>query len=180
MSLAPQGVDSVKSGLDDSVKNGCPGLVFYAVDKSGKTLVEHATGTVGVDSQEPMDKDNTMFWIASCTKLVTAVAALQLVEQGKIALDDADAVKKILPELAEKKVFADGVNGAPQERDITFRMLLAHTAGFAYAFIDPRMKAREGLEGEHGDKNDILDAPLVNQPGSMWEYGVSHSTTNTS
>lgn len=161
----------MKGVLDHFVKDGSPGLVFAAVDKSGKILVEHASGTVGVESKEPMDKDNTIFWVASCTKLVAVIGVLQLVEQGKIPLDDAEFVKKILPELKDKKVYPDGVNGVEKERDITVRMFLSHTAGFGYAFIDPRIGGE--IEGLYGDKNDILNARILNQPGSMWEYGVS-------
>lgn len=176
MPLSTQGVESVKGILDSAVKDGAPGVVFTAVDKSGNTLVEHAAGTVGVDSKEPMDKDKTVFWIASCTKIVTAIAVLQLVEQGKIPLDDAEFVKKVLPEIQGKKVYADGINGADQERGVTVSMLLSHTAGFAYAFTDPRVSTANGIEGVTGDKNDVLNGRLVNQPGSMWEYGVSKLT----
>ena len=161
MPLSSQGVQGVKDVLDGFVKDGSPGLVFSAVDKSGTILVEHAAGTVGVDSSEPMDKDATIFWIASCTKLVTAIAVLQLVEQGKIPLDDADFVKKVVPEISKKKVYADGVTPADQQKDVTVRMLLSHTAGFGYAFIDPRAEAPGGIEGQTGDKSDILNSKLV-------------------
>jgi CubicO group peptidase (beta-lactamase class C family) len=117
--------------------------------------------------------NDTMFWIASCTKLVTAIAVLQLVEQGKVALDDAEAIKKYAPEISKKQVYADGINGADQEKDVTMRMLLSHTAGFGYTFFDPRIPAAHEIEGQTGDKNDILNARMVNQPGSTWEYGVS-------
>jgi CubicO group peptidase (beta-lactamase class C family) len=173
MPLSTKGVQGVKDVLDGFVKDGSPGLVFSAVDKAGKILVEHAAGTVGVESQEPMDKDNTIFWLASCTKIVTAIAVLQLVEQGKVPLDDAEFVKKVMPEITDKKVYADGVTPADQQNDITVRMMLSHTAGFAYAFIDPRIQIEGGLEGVNGDRNDILNSKLVNQPGSMWEYGIS-------
>lgn len=174
MPLSTQGVEGVKGILDSFVKDGSPGLVFTATDKSGNILVEHAAGNIGVESKEPLNSD-TIFWIASCTKLVTAVAVLQLVEQGKISLDDAEFVKKIAPEISQKQVFADGVNGAPQEKDVTVRMLLSHTAGFGYTFFDPRVPKPNGnpIEGLTGDKNDILNARLVNQPGSTWEYGVN-------
>jgi CubicO group peptidase (beta-lactamase class C family) len=171
MPLSAQGVQGVKSLLDAVTSEGptgSPGLAFHAVDRSGKTLVEHQAGNLGIDSKEAID-DNTLFWIASCTKLVTAVALLQLVEQGKISLDDAEAIKKHAPEISKKKVYADGVNGVDQQNPVTLRMLLAHTAGFGYAFFDPRLEALEGIEG----LDDILNARLVNQPGSMWEYGVS-------
>lgn len=173
MPLSAQGVQGVKDVLDGFVKDGSPGLVFSAVDKSGNVLVSHAAGTLGVDSSSPMDKDTTIFWLASCTKLVTAIAVLQLVEQGKIPLDDASFVKKTMPEIQTKKVYADGVNPADQAKDVTVRMLLAHTAGFAYAFIDPRAQSAVPLEGATGDRNDILNGRLVNQPGTMWEYSSS-------
>ena len=173
MPLSTKGVQDVKDVLNGFVNDGSPGLVFSAVDKAGNTLVEHAAGTVGVDSTEEMNKDDTVFWIASCTKLITAIAALQLVEQGKISLDDAEFVKKITPEIKEKKVYADGVTPADQEKDVTVRMLLSHTAGFAYGFADPRIPQNGSIEGRGGDKNDILNGRLVNQPGSMWEYGTS-------
>lgn len=173
MPLSQQGVQGVKDVMENFVKDGSPGLVFSAIDKNGNILVEHAAGTVGVDSSTLMDKDATLFWMASCTKLVTAIAVMQLVEQGKIPLDDAEFVKKVAPEIQEKKVYADGVTPADQENDVTVRMLLAHTAGFGYGFLDARAKGEKPIEGVNGDKNDIVNAKLLNQPGSMWEYGVN-------
>ncbi|KAF3004271.1 GPI transamidase component [Curvularia kusanoi] len=175
MPLSAQGVQGVKSVLDKFTSEGptgAPGLSFHAVDRSGKTLVEHQAGNLSVDSKQAVNED-TLFWIASCTKLVTAVALLQLVEQGKIALDDAEAIKKILPELSDKKVYADGVNGADQENAVTLRQLLSHTAGFGYAFFDARLTSAGEIEGQAGDVNDVLNARMVNQPGSMWEYGIN-------
>jgi hypothetical protein len=67
MPLSAEGVKNVKSILDSVTsegKSGAPGLVFVAVDKEGKTLVEHAAGTKGVDSPEKVDMDTT-YWIAS-------------------------------------------------------------------------------------------------------------------
>ncbi|KAF9698863.1 hypothetical protein EKO04_003154 [Ascochyta lentis] len=175
MPLSDQGVQGIKSLLDAVTSEGpagSPGLAFHAVDRSGKTLVEHQAGNLGIDSKQAID-ENTLFWIASCTKLVTAVALLQLVEQGKIGLDDAEAIKKYAPEISKKQVYADGVNGADQQNPVTLRMLLSHTAGFGYSFFDPRLQAPGDIEGQKGDVNDILNSRLVNQPGSTWEYGVN-------
>ena len=175
MPLSDQGVQGVKSLLDAVTSEGptgSPGLAFHAVDRTGKTLVEHQAGNLSIDSKKAID-ENTVFWIASCTKLVTIVALLQLVEQEKIGLDDAEAIKKYAPEISKKLVYADGVNGAEQQNPVTLRMLLSHTAGFAYSFFDPRAQNEGSLEGQDGSVNDILNARLVNQPGSMWEYGVS-------
>lgn len=131
MPLTTQGVQSVKSILDGVTsegKTGVPGLVFIAVDKSGNTLVEHASGTRSIDSKDAVDLDTT-FWFASCTKIVTSIACLQLVEQGTLSLDDPEIIKKYAPEIGKKKVYADGVTPAEQERPVTLRMLLSHTAG---------------------------------------------------
>lgn len=181
MPLSSQSVQNVKAILDGVTsegKSGTPGLVFVAVDKSGKTLIEHASGTKSIDSKDPVDMDTT-FWIASMTKIVTTIALLQLVEQGKLALDDPEQIKKYAPEIGKKKVFADGVTPAEQQNPVTLRMLLAHTAGFAYAFWDPRVNMRGrpiGIDEFAGDVQDLYDSPMVNQPGSMWEYGVRLST----
>jgi CubicO group peptidase (beta-lactamase class C family) len=177
MPLSTQAVQSVKSILDGVTsegKSGSPGLVFVAVDKNGQTLVEHASGTKSIESEEPVDLD-TSFWIASCTKLVTSIAAMQLVEQGKLLLDDPETVKKYAPEIGKKKVYADGRTPAEQHTPVTLRMLLAHTAGFAYTFLDPRvgMYSRPiGVDEFAGDEKDLLNMPLFNQPGQVWEYGV--------
>jgi CubicO group peptidase (beta-lactamase class C family) len=94
---------------------------------------------------------------------------LQLVEQGKISLDDGEFVKKIAPEISQKKVYADGITAADQQKDVTVRMLLSHTAGFAYSFLDPRVQVNEFT----GEESAITSSPMVNQPGTMWEYGIN-------
>lgn len=177
MPISTQAVENVKQILDGATSggpSGSPGLSFIAIDRSGNTLVEHASGTKGVNSKEPMDSDTT-FWIASMTKIVATIALLQLVEQGKLSLDDPETIKKYAPEIGKKKVYADGATPADQQKPVTLRMLLAHTAGFGYAFFDPRvnMVGRPiGIEEFTGDVHDFLESPMVNQPGSMWEYGV--------
>ena len=182
MPLSPQSKNSITRTLDTAVQNGVPGLVFHAVDASGHTLISHATGNLGASTACPIDSSQTLFWIGFCTKLVTAIAVLQLVEQGKIPLDDENWVARIAPEIKAKKVFRAGTwgNGEEQARGVTVGMLLSHTAGFGYRFLDARCgdgkEEEEGkgwVEGVGGDVNDILGARMVNQPGSMWEYGVS-------
>lgn len=161
MPLSAQGAQTVKTVIDGVTKEGptgANGLVFVAVDKEGKTLVEHASGTRSVNSKDPMDMDTSFCrsssmpfisssdlnsaGIASCTKIVATIAVLQLVEQGSIPLDDPEFIKKLAPEIGAKKVYADGVNGVEQQGSVTMRMLLNHTAGFAYAFFDPRVSMR--------------------------------------
>jgi CubicO group peptidase (beta-lactamase class C family) len=166
MPLSAQSVQNVKSILDGSTsqgKSGNPGLVFVAVDRSGQTLVEHASGTKSIGSKEPVDLD-TSFWIASMTKIVTTIALLQLVEQGKLSLDDPEQVKQYAPEIGQKKVYPDGATPQEQKGQVTLRMLLAHTSGFAYAFLDPRVEMYgrpTGVDEFQGDVKDILDSPMV-------------------
>ncbi|KAF2271061.1 beta-lactamase/transpeptidase-like protein [Lojkania enalia] len=178
MPLSPESIQNVTSILDGATSkgiSGAPGLVFLAVDKSGHTLVEHASGTRGVNSKDPMDM-NTTFWIASMTKIVTTIACMQLYEQGKMPLDDAEFVEKWAPEIGKKRVFVDGVTPQDQQGKVTVRMLLAHTAGFGYTFLDPRPMIHGwpvGIDEFAGDEIDYISSPMVNQPGSMWEYGIS-------
>ena len=84
-------VDKVTSNPD-----GAGGIVYCAVNKNGDLIFEHASGKLGKGRQEPMTSD-TVFWIASCTKMIVGIACMQLVEQGKLALDDVALVEKIAP-----------------------------------------------------------------------------------
>ena len=96
--IASSAIPSLKSQIDAVTADptGAPGLVFAAVNKNGEIIFEHASGKVGVGKEENMSMDS-IFWIASCTKMITGIAALQLVEQGKLALDDVDLVEKLAP-----------------------------------------------------------------------------------
>lgn len=73
-----------------------PGIVYVAVNKNGDTIFEHASGKSGLGRPEDMTLDHS-FWIASCTKMITGIACMQLVEQGKLALDDVGLVEKLAP-----------------------------------------------------------------------------------
>ncbi|RMZ77996.1 hypothetical protein DV737_g4113, partial [Chaetothyriales sp. CBS 132003] len=177
MGLSAEAVNNIQSSLNtacaDSNK-GIPGLVGIAVGKDGKELFAHAAGKRGFGSQEPMTLDS-VFWIASCTKMITAVAAMQLVEQGKLSLDDADQISKICPEVANAKVLQPDGTLAPQKKPITLRMLLTHTAGFGYTFFNEGLRnygKPVGYDEFSGQINDLIQ-PLVNQPGEAWEYGVN-------
>ena len=104
---------------------------------------------------------------------------MQLVESGKIGLDDHTALYKLIPELESKQVF-DHESGKlrPRKGEITLRKLLAHTAGFGYSFFDPRVGLYEGVAGRKfeewdGKRGTFLEAPLVNDPDAIWEYGIN-------
>ena len=121
-------IDSLRAKIDGTTSSpdGIPGLVFVAVTPDGETIFEHSSGKAGVGKQEPMTMDS-VFWIASCTKMITGIACMQLVEQGKLALDDADMLEKISPELEAVKVLDENGRLVDKKRRITLRMLLSHT-----------------------------------------------------
>jgi CubicO group peptidase (beta-lactamase class C family) len=100
--------NEIQSILDSAVVNpttDVPGIAFVAVDKNGTVLTQNAAGKRGLSSDEPMTADTTVFWIASCTKLITAIAAMQLVEQGKLNLDDAEQVKMTVLVLGVRSMY---------------------------------------------------------------------------
>src|ERR1700735_5439563 len=106
MGLSSEVVNTMQSGFDDACADcdkGLPGVVGIAVGRDGKELFAHAAGKRGFGSEEPMSLDN-IFWIASCTKMITGLACMQLVEQGKLSLDDAAQTEKLCPELKALQV----------------------------------------------------------------------------
>ena len=177
MSLSTQTQEKIQAALDAGTKDtGVPGMAFIAVDKKGGYLTKQASGRHGLNQDRKIDEDS-VFWIASCTKMVTAIACLQLVEQGKLKLDDHNQVYELLPEVKAKDQVLVGKNKwEPRKNDITLRMLLNHTAGFGYSFFNENVRdygRPTGFDEFDGDFKTIQQMPLVNQPGSKWEYGVS-------
>jgi len=173
-----QAQDNVQKSLDGVTgdkSTGVAGMVFVAIDKEGNQICANASGKKGLNDRDPMDLD-TVFWIASCTKLLATMACMQAVEQGKLKLDDSKQVYELCPELEKVQVLQDGGKLVDKEKDITLRMLLSHTAGFGYEFFNPKLRDYGrpiGFDVFHADERDILKMPLVNQPGSTWEYGIN-------
>ncbi|KAI9814041.1 MAG: hypothetical protein M1827_003505 [Pycnora praestabilis] len=179
--LPAEVVKDLKQKIDAATADpttGIPGVVYRVIGKDGQPLLEHASGKRGANSTEPMTLE-TVFWIASCTKMVVGIACMQLVEQGKLALDDVDMVERLAPELKEVKVLQerDGKGElVPKKKGITLRMLLSHTAGFGYTFFDEKLNNWSkpiGFDEFSGHAEDIMSQPLVNQPGEQWEYGIN-------
>lgn len=127
--------DACKQSLDSVTSDkssGIAGLVFAAVDKNGDEIAAVASGRKGVGAnRQAMDLD-TVFWIASCTKLLATMACMQAVEQGILNLDDHQQVYKLCPELEKVQVLKEDGTLEPKRSEITLRNLLSHTSGFAY------------------------------------------------
>jgi methyl acetate hydrolase len=153
-----------------------PGVVALAADDRG-VFYRGAFGRRAVDKTEAMTLDS-VFRIASMTKAVTGAAAMQLVEQGRIDLEQP--MGDVLPVVKDVKVL-DGFNadGTPRLRDpksrVTLRHLLTHTSGYGYDIFNAdlaRYIEVAGLPSILSRKNDALRVPLLFDPGSGWEYGV--------
>ena len=158
--------------LARAIESGAvPGVVALAADARG-VRYEGAFGERTLGGCAPMTLD-TVFWIASMTKAVTAVAAMQVVEQGVTALDEPVAAR--LPDLAAVPVL-EGFDGdgaprfRPQRSPITLRHLLTHTAGFGYSAWNADLLR---LQERNGAPFRPLEAPLLFDPGERWEYGIN-------
>ena len=154
-----------------------PGVV--AIAATGKDVIyEGAFGKRDLSKSDPMTADS-VFWIASMTKAVTSAGAMQLVEQGKLSLDEP--IGKLLPDLAAPQVL-EGVDakGEPKVRPgqtpLTLRPLMTHTAGFCYDLWNADMgkyMEKTGTPGIISCLNAALKTPLANEPGTRWEYGIN-------
>src|SRR4249919_4029970 len=131
-----------KSEIDQLLRQKCdakeiPGVVAMAATGS-ETIYQGAFGKRDLTRDDAMTVDS-VFWIASMTKAITTAAGMQLVEQGKLSLDEP--IGKLLPDLASPQVL-EGFDdkGEPKlraaKRPITLRHLLTHTAGFTYDFFN--------------------------------------------
>jgi CubicO group peptidase (beta-lactamase class C family) len=153
-----------------------PGAFATVVDADG-VLFEGAGGKVRVDDDAEVTTD-TMVWIASMTKALATVGVLQLVEQGRIDLD-AD-VASYVPAFAELEVL-EGFDGdeprlRPAKSAAKVRQLLDHTAGLGYQFLNADLMRWLEMADNPGPLSCdpvLLEAPLVNDPGTAWEYGTN-------
>ena len=172
--------------LNEGVKAGeLPGAVVL-IARNGKIVMFDAFGYRDKEAKAPM-KTDTIFRIASMTKPIVAVAAMILMEEGKLSL--ADPVSKYIPAFADthvavKKENADGtieIATEPQFRPMTVQDLLRHTSGLTYgaigtnrvkqAYMDMKVMVPDQTNAEMVEK--LAKLPLLYQPGTHWEYSMS-------
>lgn len=160
---------AIKALLNGAVSKGSVhGIAAVVVDRNGP-LFHHAAGEAD---------ERTMFRNASMTKAVATTAALQLVEQGLLSLDAT--VEAILPEFGQLQVL-DGFDGdkprlRPPASKATVRQLMTHSAGLGYFFLNEKLMRYHQVTGEPNALSGLkrsLSVPLVNDPGTAWEYGVN-------
>jgi CubicO group peptidase (beta-lactamase class C family) len=148
-----------------------PGVVAMAANEES-VLYEGALGYRNIADGAAMSPD-TVFRIASMVKLLTSIAALQLVEKDKLRLDEP--AEKIDPELAHVPLLAGfNAKGVPRLRKpgnaITLRQLLSHTSGFSYPLWDATVVRYLNYAHRH---HGMPRRPLVFEPGTRWAYGGS-------
>lgn len=169
--------ETVEHVLRDTLRDGTlPGVVAAVVGRDGIRDIA-AVGRMRADAAPPAGAD-TMFRLMSLTKALTSVGALQLVEQGRLGLDTP--VADVLPAFGRLQVL-DGFDGEtpvlrPPRGAATIGQLLSHTSGLAYAFAAPdllRYLEVTGTPDAITGRRDALSLPLVADPGTAWNYGVS-------
>jgi len=164
-----------------------PGAVTL-IAKEGKIIYESEVGFSDSLKTEPYRKDH-LFRMASMTKPIVSVAAMQLIEKGKLSLDDK--VGKYIPSFKSTEILT-GFNtedstwtSKPTKTTPTIRQLLTHTAGVPYGFMNPPLNgailAKNGIPdlSTHlpitieETMSKIGDLPLMHEPGEKWMYGLN-------
>jgi CubicO group peptidase (beta-lactamase class C family) len=172
--------------INEGVKNNeLPGAVVLIV-RNGKIVMFESFGFRDKEAKAPMTND-TIFRIASMTKPITTVAAMMLMEEGKLTL--ADPVSKYIPAFADTKVSVEKKNAdgtvelglEPQYRPMTIQDLMRHTSGLTYgamgsnkvkqSYIDMKVAVPDQTNADMVAKLSKL--ALLYQPGTTWEYSMS-------
>lgn len=175
--VTPEVAEAFKADMRAYVDRGnAPGIITTVIE-NGEVVLEDAYGVANVPTGTPMAVD-TPIRIASLTKVITSVAALMLVEEGKISLDAP--VAQYIPEFADLKVLDDAGNLVPPAHAPTIRELMTHTGGFVYG-LNPNHPADQAYQAANVlDPTTNMDVmigklatiPLKHQPGTAWEYSV--------
>lgn len=172
---------SIETAVHDAISSGkANGAIVCATNSAGTFTYNQAFGSRFLLSGEKVRQQiDDVLYLASATKLIASIAAVQCIENGTLSL--TGDLSSLAPELAAKKVltgFSD--DGEPiledQVRPITPEMLLTHTSGLAYEFLNPQlMKWRKKSPREETTEprpvEKSFDGPLVFQPGEGWMYG---------
>ena len=178
--LAADRLDRLHARLQRFVDDGEVAGTISLVARHGRVVDVFTAGMRDRERRLPMTRD-TIVRIYSMSKIVTSVAVLILVEDGRLRLEDP--IARFLPSLESPRVFTGGTAEAPQfapvARPITVRHLLTHTSGFAYGLarspVDDLYRDAKVLQARTTDEfvARIAKLPLIAQPGDRYYYGVN-------
>lgn len=161
-SATPPSVPAIDAGMQKYIDAHQAAGIVTLVSRDGAIVHQSALGTANLDEKRPMTPD-TMFWIASMTKPMTAAAILILQDEGRLSVDDP--VSKYIPEFEHLK----NADGSPAKETLRIRHLLTHTTGLG-GFDLPQGPEKRTLEEQC---RMMAAAPLAFEPGSKWAYGWS-------
>jgi CubicO group peptidase (beta-lactamase class C family) len=184
--FSPASLDRIGDYIRSEISAGKIAGGVLLIQQHGKPVYFQSFGQRDADAHLPMTAD-TIFQVYSMSKAVTSVAAMMLVDDGKLSLDDP--VEKYIPAFADAKVGVDDSDEAgqrtlrlvPLKRPITIRDLMRHTSGITYGFYgegvvrklygNPKLFDGDFDNAEFADR--IAKLPLADQPGTRWDYGHS-------
>lgn len=167
-------LDALRANVQSQIDAHTIAGAVTAIVKDGNLVWYEAQGESDPTTGKKMEKD-AIFTLMSSSKIMAGIAALQLVEQGKMGLEDP--VSKYIPELADMKVYVKEGEIIPADKPITVKHLLTHTAGLMTAtnlgFL------RNQIPSEEGDRLQdavprFAQATLDFQPGTQWSYSPLH------
>jgi len=179
--LSSERLARIEPVMNQLVREGkFPGM-SVTVAKDGKGAFQHESGFADVEKKEPLRKD-AIYRVFSMTKPVTGVAVMMLLEEGRFLLDDP--VSRYIPCFKSLQVFesdtGSGMKLVKAEREVTIRDLLRQTSGFSYggpADSIGKMYQTKNLFDPNTSLDQMVEKactiPLLFQPGTKWEYGVS-------
>jgi CubicO group peptidase (beta-lactamase class C family) len=180
LGFSVQGLERLHRRIESFVDEGKHGGISALLIRKGEIADFFTVGLRDRQLGLPMQSD-TIVRIYSLTKIITSVAALTLIEEGKLGL--SDPIKEYLPEFSDMKIFVGGTAQhrelIPAEVAITVHHLFTHTSGFSYGDdeepIDELYRAAGGEKAESlAEFVKMLAAlPLKREPGTAYEYGFS-------
>lgn len=172
----PAKLDEIRTALNADVASGKIPGAYLLIGRGGKVAFAQGFGVQGPGQSAPMSEE-TIFRIFSMTKPIVSVAAMTLVEEGKLSVDDP--VSKYLPEYANLTVIQPDGSAKPAQTTMLVKHLMAHTSGLIYGFIQPNTPlGKQYAAAGEGDPSKtareqakiFASLPLAAEPGAAWNY----------
>jgi CubicO group peptidase (beta-lactamase class C family) len=179
--LSSERLDRIKPLMQKHIDDGTTGGILTMIARRGKIAHMEMVGMRDIANNKPIT-ENTIFRIYSMSKAITSIAVMTLYEEGRFRLDDP--VSKYIPEFENLMVYKDSTEAGlvldSLESEMTIRHLITHTSGLVYGWggrVVDRMYSRADIMAKGSTLKDMATKlgkiPLVNQPGTKWEYSVS-------
>ncbi len=156
-------------------KNNVPSLSVIITNKD-KNIFEQYHGYNHLEKKIPFD-ENSIVRIASMTKPITSLCIFQLIEKNLISLETKlEDIDKRFSKIKIVQLVDNNIKFKKANNKIKIKHLLNHTSGYGYQFLNPEIKYlvdQKLLQDIQDDGQDFLDAPILFEPGTKWNYGIS-------